>query len=73
MMDIDMSPNALAEAEDAQWFEAAVAEYRESTAQIEGLGLRMLGNGLKGLIWGLRVYVLLMIIVVSVNVVQTLH
>ena len=73
MLDIELSPNAKDRAEDAQWFEAVVAEYRESTAHIDGIGQRPLGTGLKTLVWGLRVYVLFMVVVVVINIVQTLH
>lgn len=73
MMEIKVSQTAGALAEDAQWYDAAVAEYRESSSHIEGLGLRPLGTGLKSLIWGLRLYVLFMVVVVILNIVQTLH
>ena len=73
MMGIDLSQSCGESAEDSQWFEAAVAEYRDSSSHIEGLGLRPLGIGLKSLIWGLRLYVLFMVVVVVLNIVQTLH
>lgn len=73
MMEIELSPSHGELAEESQLFEAAVAEYRESSSRIEGLGLRPLGTGLKSLIWGLRVYVLFMVVVVILNIVQTLH
>ncbi|NMP22871.1 hypothetical protein HIJ39_10975 [Sulfobacillus sp. DSM 109850] len=72
-MDAELSPSAIERVDDTELFEAAVAEYRESAAHIEGLSLRPLGSGLKSLIWGLRLYVLFMVVVVILNIVQTLH
>lgn len=53
--------------------EEALSEYRTSLASIEKLGLKQLSPGLKILIWALRGYVLFMVVVVIINVIQTLH
>ncbi|MCY0900137.1 MAG: hypothetical protein OWU33_14655 [Firmicutes bacterium] len=51
----------------------ALAEHYESVRHLETLGLKPLSSGLTVLIWGLRLYVLFMAVVVIVNVVQTVH
>lgn len=51
----------------------ALAEHAEGLKRTEQLTLRKLGPGLKATIWLLRVYVLFMVVVVIVNVFQTIH
>ncbi len=45
-------------------------EHHEAIQKIEGLGLRSFSPLLKITIWGLRVYVLFMVVVVLYNVLQ---
>lgn len=73
MMEMELSQSHGELLDESQWFEAAVAEYRESSSRVEGLGLRPLGTGLKIVIWVLRFYVLFMVVVVIFNIVQTIH
>ncbi|MCY0878073.1 MAG: hypothetical protein OWU84_03895 [Firmicutes bacterium] len=58
---------------DWEWVQEALAEHQASVQHVERLGLKGLTPGLKLLIWGLRIYVLFMAVVVIVNVVQTVH
>lgn len=53
--------------------EEALQEYQAALAHIQGLGIKPLSPSLKALIWGLRLYVVFMAIVVVFNVIQTLH
>jgi len=48
-------------------------EHRETREHMAHLGLRRLNPALRVLIWALRIYVLFMVVVVAVNVAQTLH
>lgn len=48
-------------------------EHKQNMKQTSQLGLRRLGPGLKITIWSLRLYVLFMLIVVIMNIMQTLH
>jgi hypothetical protein len=50
-----------------------LAEHLASRSRVRQLGRRRLSPGLKGLIWFLRLYVLFMVAVMTVNVLQTLH
>jgi hypothetical protein len=73
MMELELSQSSGDLAEDPQWFEAAVAEYRKSSSHIGGLALRPPGTGLKSRFRRLRLYVLFMVVVVILNIVLTLH
>lgn len=59
--------------ENQDLVEEALTEYRTSLQSVEQLGLKPLSPGLKGLIWGLRFYVLFMVAVLIINIVTTLH
>ncbi|PSR30794.1 MAG: hypothetical protein C7B43_04820 [Sulfobacillus benefaciens] len=48
-------------------------QHQESRRRIESLGLVRLTPGLKWLMWGLRFYVVGMVILVVINVMATLH
>ena len=48
-------------------------EHEEGQKKIEDLGQRKLGAGLKITLWGLRAYVVFMLVVVGINVAQLLH
>ncbi|RIV18556.1 hypothetical protein D2Q93_13975 [Alicyclobacillaceae bacterium I2511] len=48
-------------------------EQREAAKRMERLTLRPLSRGLRGLMWLLRLYVLFMIAVVTINVIQIFH
>jgi hypothetical protein len=58
---------------DAMLVAEALNDYRSSLQAIDELGLLAMSPALKGLIWGLRLYVLFMVGVVVINVIQTLH
>ncbi len=51
----------------------AVLECRQSRERVDQLGLKPLTRGLKALIWGLRIYVLFMVVVVAVNLMENLR
>lgn len=55
------------------WIEQALTEHRQSPLHVEPLGCLQLSFRLKGLVWLLRLYVLVMIAVVAVNVFQKIH
>ena len=48
-------------------------QHQESRRRIESLGLLRLTPGLRRLMWGLRLYVLAMLILLVINVIATLH
>ncbi len=48
-------------------------EYKESQKRMQHLSERKLGLGLKIVIWGLRFYVVFMVVVVAINVSQSIH
>ncbi|WP_053961189.1 hypothetical protein [Sulfobacillus thermosulfidooxidans] len=48
-------------------------DHNKARQHIEELGLLPLSPALKGTIWGLRIYVLFMIVVVVMNVIQNMH
>ena len=56
-----------------QLVQQVLCEYEESHSKVEHLTLRKLTPGLKITIWGLRFYVVFMIVVVFINVFHTLH
>lgn len=59
--------------EHPELVEEVLLEQEEASRRIKKLGLRPLGKGLKSLIWGLRVYVFFMVVVVVINLVHTFH
>ncbi len=48
-------------------------EHKESQKKMQNLSERKLGLGLKIFMWGLRFYVVFMVVVVVINVAQSLH
>ncbi|MHB1612131.1 MAG: hypothetical protein ACYCOU_07770 [Sulfobacillus sp.] len=52
--------------------ESLLQEHQESRERIRHLGPRHLSPALKGLMWALRIYVILMIATVVVNVFQNI-
>jgi hypothetical protein len=48
-------------------------EYKESQKRMQHLSERKLGLGLKIFMWGLRFYVIFMVVVVAINVSQSIH
>lgn len=48
-------------------------EYKESQKRMQHLSERKLGLGLKIVMWGLRFYVVFMVVVVAINVSQSIH
>ncbi|CAB1128245.1 protein of unknown function [Candidatus Hydrogenisulfobacillus filiaventi] len=56
--------------EAGRWAAALLGEHRASRERIARLGLRPLGPGLRALIWALRVYVLLMVVLTVVSVLR---
>ena len=48
-------------------------EYKESQKRMQHLSERKLGLGLKIFLWGLRFYVVFMVVVVAINVCQSIH
>jgi hypothetical protein len=50
-----------------------LSEYRSAQEAVASIGRAKMGRGLTAVIWGLRVYVLFMIVVVAINTIQTLH
>ena len=48
-------------------------EYKESQKKMQSLNERKLGLGLKIFMWGLRFYVVFMVVVVVINVSQSMH
>ncbi len=51
----------------------ALQEYKESQKRMQYLSERKLGLGLKIFLWGLRFYVVFMVVVVAINVCQSIH
>lgn len=51
--------------------EQLLQEHYEAQERIHRLGLRPLSPGLKALMWTLRIYVILMIVAVVVNVIHS--
>ncbi len=51
--------------------EQTLKEHRNTQGRIQAVGRRTLGPWLKATIWGLRVYVLFMTVVVIINIVHT--
>jgi hypothetical protein len=56
---------------DALDIEQLLQEHYETQERIQELGLRPLSPSLKALMWTLRIYVILMIVAVVVNVIQS--
>jgi hypothetical protein len=48
-------------------------EHKESQARMQHLSKRKLGLGLKIFMWGLRVYVVFMVVIVAISVSQSIH
>ena len=48
-------------------------EHKECQHKTERLGERKLGPGLKIFLWGLRLYVIFMIVIVVINISQSIH
>ncbi len=48
-------------------------EYKENQKRMQRLSERKLGLGLKIVMWGLRFYVVFMVVVVAINVSQSIH
>jgi hypothetical protein len=48
-------------------------EHKETQKRMQHLSERKLGPGLKIFLWGLRLYVVFMVIVVAINVSQSIH
>ena len=48
-------------------------EHKESQKRMQHLSERKLGLGLKIFMWGLRVYVVVMVVVVAIQVSQSIH
>jgi hypothetical protein len=51
----------------------ALQEHEESQNKTKHLGERKLGPGLKIFLWGLRLYVVFMVVVVVINVSRSIH
>ncbi|OLZ10999.1 hypothetical protein [Sulfobacillus thermosulfidooxidans] len=58
---------------DALPIDTLLEDHNKARQHIEELGLLPLSPALKGTIWGLRLYVLFMIVVVVMNIIQNLH
>ena len=53
-----------------EWVDATLREHREAEQRVAELGRRRLSPPLRAVIWGLRVYVLFMVVVVIINIAQ---
>ena len=53
-----------------EWVDATLREHREAEQRVAELGRRRLSQPLRAVIWGLRVYVLFMVVVVIINIAQ---
>jgi len=58
---------------EPQLVKNVLQEHRESQKRTRHLGERKLGMGLKIFLWSLRLYVLFMIVVVAINICQSVR
>ncbi|PWI58428.1 hypothetical protein BM613_03810 [Sulfoacidibacillus thermotolerans] len=58
--------------EKPEVIEETLREHKEALQKVEQLGLRPLSPLVRVTIWGLRLYVLFMVVIVIVNVIQNL-
>lgn len=71
---LSASPTSAPDLPDSSsWISEVLQERRQAQAVLDQLPRLALSPGLQALIWLLRLYVVFMIVVVGVNVVQTLH